>query len=79
MAEGRAKEIGIRKVLGASVAKITVLLSGEFMLLALIGAVIALPLSYYLLKKWFSNTGILPQDKQYSFLHETCKQIILIK
>ncbi len=55
MAEGRAKEIGIRKVLGASVAKITVLLSGEFMLLALIAAVIALPLSYYLLEKWLSN------------------------
>ncbi len=55
MAEGRAKEIGIRKVLGASVAKIAMLLSGEFMLLALIAAVIALPLSYYLLEQWLSN------------------------
>ena len=55
MAEGRAKEIGVRKVLGASVARITVLLTGEFMLLVLIAAVIALPVSYYFLEQWLDD------------------------
>jgi putative ABC transport system permease protein len=55
MAEGRAKEIGIRKVLGASVTRITLLLSGEFMVLVLIAAVIALPVSYYFLNQWLND------------------------
>jgi putative ABC transport system permease protein len=55
MAEGRAKEIGIRKVLGASVARITALLSGEFMILVLIAALIALPVSYYFLERWLND------------------------
>jgi putative ABC transport system permease protein len=55
MAEGRSKEIGIRKVMGASVARITVLLTGEFMLLVFIATMIALPVSYYLLKQWLDD------------------------
>jgi putative ABC transport system permease protein len=55
MAEARAKEIGIRKVLGASVSRITALLSGEFMLLVLIASLIALPVSWYLLDQWLSD------------------------
>lgn len=55
MAEARAKEIGIRKVLGASVSRITALLSGEFMLLSLIAAMIALPISYYFLDQWLND------------------------
>jgi putative ABC transport system permease protein len=55
MAEARTKEIGIRKVLGASVARITGLLSGEVMLLVFIAAIITLPLSYYLLDQWLND------------------------
>ena len=55
LAESRTKEIGIRKVLGASVSRITVLLSGEFMLLVLIAAIIAFPLSYYFLDQWLND------------------------
>jgi putative ABC transport system permease protein len=55
MAEARTKEIGIRKVLGASVARITSLLSGHFMVLVLIAAVIALPASYYFLDQWLNG------------------------
>jgi putative ABC transport system permease protein len=55
MAAGRAKEIGIRKVLGASVAGITVLLSGEFMLLVLVASVFSLPVSYYFLAQWLDD------------------------
>ena len=54
MAEARTKEIGIRKVLGASVSAITALLSGEFMLLVFIAALIALPTSYYFLEQWLN-------------------------
>jgi putative ABC transport system permease protein len=55
MAAGRAKEIGIRKVLGASVAGITILLSGEFMLLVLVASVFSLPVSYYFLAQWLDD------------------------
>ena len=55
MAEARTKEIGVRKVLGASVSRITALLSGQFMLWVLVAAMIALPSSYYLLDRWLTG------------------------
>jgi len=55
MAESRTKEIGIRKVLGASAAAITAMLSGEFMILVFIAALIALPTSYYFLDQWLND------------------------
>ncbi|WP_322784021.1 ABC transporter permease [Sphingobacterium sp. InxBP1] len=50
MAEKRKKEIGVRKVLGASVFSITGLLSMEFILLVLVSCLVAFPLSY-----WFTD------------------------
>ena len=55
MTETRVKEIGIRKVLGASVSGITSLLSGQFMLLVLFAAAIALPASSWLLDRWLTT------------------------
>jgi len=55
MAKARTKEIGIRKVLGASVSSITGLLSGQFMLLVLIAAFISLPVAYYFLDQWLND------------------------
>ncbi len=54
-AERRFKEIGIRKVLGASEWKIMELLSGDFAKMVLIAIVVALPLSYYLTKNWLDG------------------------
>lgn len=54
-AERRIKEIGIRKVLGASEWKIMELLSGDFAKMVLIAIVVALPLSYYLTKNWLDG------------------------
>jgi ABC-type antimicrobial peptide transport system permease subunit len=54
-AERRVKEIGIRKVLGASEWKIMKLLSGDFAGMVLVAIVVALPLSYYLTKNWLDN------------------------
>ena len=54
-AERRTKEIGIRKVLGASVSGITGLLSKDFLRLVLISAVVAFPLSWWFMHKWLQN------------------------
>jgi putative ABC transport system permease protein len=54
-AEQRTKEIGIRKVLGASVAGITGLLARDFLKLVLIAIVIASPIAYYVMQKWLSD------------------------
>lgn len=54
-AEQRTKEIGVRKVLGASVISITTMLSTDFLKLVLISAVIAFPLAWYLMKNWLQK------------------------
>jgi len=55
MAETRKKEIGIRKVLGASVQNIVSLLSKEFLILVLISIVIASPVAWWVMNKWLSG------------------------
>jgi len=55
LAEQRTKEIGIRKVMGASVVKIIFLLSNEFTKSVLIANVIAWPIAYYFMNKWLQN------------------------
>ncbi|SEO13864.1 ABC-type antimicrobial peptide transport system, permease component [Mucilaginibacter gossypiicola] len=52
MAEKRTKEIGIRKVLGATVPQVWLLLSKEFVALVVISCLIASPVSYYYLHAW---------------------------
>jgi len=54
-AVNRTKEIGIRKVLGASVASIIGLLSKDFIKLVLIAIVIASPLAWYFMSKWLQD------------------------
>ncbi|HWK07661.1 MAG TPA: ABC transporter permease [Puia sp.] len=51
----RAKEIGIRKVLGASVAQLAALLSKDFVKLVLIAIVIASPLAWYFMNQWLQD------------------------
>lgn len=51
----RTKEIGVRKVLGASVGSITVLLTKDFLKLVLISFLIASPIAWYFLKQWLEN------------------------
>jgi predicted permease len=54
-AQRRTKEIGIRKVLGASVAGITGLLSKDFLKLVLVAILIASPIAYYFMDKWLAD------------------------
>ena len=51
-AEQRIKEIGIRKVLGASVPHLVSLLSKDFMKLVLVAFIVAAPLAYYVMEQW---------------------------
>jgi putative ABC transport system permease protein len=55
VAERRTKEIGIRKVLGASLSQILLLLSREFTLAILLANVIAWPVAYYWMNTWLEN------------------------
>lgn len=54
-AQQRVKEIGVRKVLGASVESVVLLLAKDFMKLVLISAVIALPVTSYLMQGWLER------------------------
>jgi putative ABC transport system permease protein len=53
--QNKVKEIGVRKVLGASVSSILQLIYRDFAVLLVFGFILALPVSYYLMTKWFSN------------------------
>ena len=55
MAQQRTKEIGVRKVLGASVVSIAVLLSKDFLKLVLIAIVIASPIAWYAMNSWLAD------------------------
>ncbi|MFK7936398.1 MAG: ABC transporter permease, partial [Saprospiraceae bacterium] len=55
MAEQKTKEIGIRKVLGASVANIVTLLSKDFLQLVVLASVIAIPIAWYMMTQWLDN------------------------
>ena len=54
-AEQRTKEIGVRKVLGASVTSIVALLSRDFLKLVLMAIVIASPVAWYAMNRWLSD------------------------
>ena len=55
VAEQKTKEIGIRKVLGASVAQITTMLSKDFMTLVVAAVVIASPIAWWAMNSWLQN------------------------
>lgn len=54
-AERRTKEIGIRKVLGASVSSVTTLLSKDFLQLVILSCVVAFPIAYWLMHNWLKK------------------------
>jgi len=55
MAERRKKEIGVRKVLGASVKSVVTLLSKDFLKLTIVASLIAFPVAWYLMNKWLED------------------------
>jgi putative ABC transport system permease protein len=53
--EQRKKEIGIRKVQGASIGSIVQLISGEFMTLVIVSNIIAWPIAFFFMHKWLED------------------------
>lgn len=66
--ERRTKEIGIRKVLGASIGSITTLLSREFIQLVIISTLIAGPIAWYLADQWLQNFSYRIEPQWWMFL-----------
>jgi len=55
VAEQRTKEMGIRKIMGASVFSLWKMLSGDFVILVTVGAVVSIPLASYVMNSWLEN------------------------
>ena len=68
MAETRVKEIGIRKVLGASVLRVTTLISKDFVSLVLISIVIGSPLAWYLMNTWLQGFAYRTAMEWWTFI-----------
>lgn len=64
----RTKEIGVRKVLGASVSRVVYMLSGDFLKLAVMAVVIAFPLSWWALHQWLDQYAYKTGLSIYIFL-----------
>jgi ABC-type antimicrobial peptide transport system permease subunit len=77
MAETRKKEIGIRKVLGASVTNVMYLLSKEFLILVLISVTIASPIAWLVMNKWLSNYAYRTDIPWWLFVTVGCLSLLI--
>ncbi len=71
MTEQRTKEIGIRRVHGASISKIMVILSAQFLKWVLVAIVIAVPLAYYAMNNWLQGFAYRTDIKFWAFIVAT--------
>jgi ABC-type antimicrobial peptide transport system permease subunit len=77
MAETRRKEIGIRKVLGASVYDIVMLLSKEFLILTLISVAIASPVAWWIMEKWLAGYAYRTNTPWWLFVAVGCLSLCI--
>lgn len=76
-AESKRKEIGIRRVLGASALTIVNKLTSEFLILISVSLLIALPLGYYLMQEWLSHFAYQVPISIWFFLLSAAISVIL--
>ena len=77
MAEQRTREIGIRKVLGATVANLWALLSKDFVVLVLISSAIAIPVAWYFMDNWLQNYSYRTDLSWYIFFAAAIGSLII--
>ena len=77
MAETRRKEIGIRKVLGASVANVILLLSKEFLILVFVSFVTASPIAWLIMNKWLSGYSYRTEIPWWMFVAVGCLSLCI--
>ncbi len=77
MAERRTKEVGIRKVLGASVSGITGLLAKDFLKLVLVAILIASPIAYYFMDKWLADFAYRIDIQWWMFITAALSALII--
>lgn len=77
VAEQRTKEIGIRKVLGASVIGLWKMLSKDFTILSLVSSIVAIPFAYYFMNNWLLNYDYRIEISWLTFLFAIVGSIIL--
>ena len=68
MVKSRIKEMGVRKVLGATVGQIVILLYREFTLYVLIACVVGIPLAYYMAELWLSDFAYRIEPNPWTFI-----------
>ena len=68
MTSNRTKEIGVRKVLGASVFRITTLLTKDFLALVMVSILIASPIAWYAMHRWLLDYAYRIDIKWWVFL-----------
>jgi len=73
----RTKEIGVRKVLGATLKSLVILLSKEFMILVLVASVLALPLGWWLMKSWLSEFAYQVEIGWFTFAASVVSSMIV--
>ncbi len=77
LAEQRTKEIGVRKVLGASVPSILLMLSKEFIKWIIIANIIAWPVTYYIMNKWLQEFAYRINISWWLFIFAGCIALII--
>jgi len=75
--ERRTKEIGIRKVMGASVSGIIILLTKEFCKWVIISIVVAWPIAYFLMDKWLQNFAYKTDVGIFTYLISGCFALLI--
>jgi len=71
-AEQRTKEIGIRKVLGASTSNVALILSRDFLILVAVSNIIAWPVAYYFMNKWLQDFAYRINMSWWIFIFAGC-------